>query len=151
MVRDDRGGVIQSVFPIQQALHLAIESSVEISGILQRDSRAPEGGYEIKGKDLKIFNIADPNFPIGEYQSIELLLDNRHLALRDRRMVEIAKIRSSVLKFARNWFMENDWMEVTPPTIVKGSVERRLQLFLTSNTLMKKLTFHKVRNSILRL
>ena len=122
-------GVIQSVFPIQQALHLAIESSVEISGILQRDSRAPEGGYEIKGKDLKIFNIADPNFPIGEYQSIELLLDNRHLALRSRRMVEIAKIRSSVLKFARNWFMENDWMEVTPPTIVKGSVEGGLTLF----------------------
>ncbi len=129
IVRDDRGGVIQSVFPIQQALHLAIESSVEISGILQRDSRAPEGGYEIKGKDLKIFNIADPNFPIGEYQSIELLLDNRHLALRDRRMVEIAKIRSSVLKFARNWFMENDWMEVTPPTIVKGSVEGGSTLF----------------------
>jgi asparaginyl-tRNA synthetase len=129
IVRDDRGGVIQSVFPIQQALHLTIESSIEIRGILQRDSRAPEGGYEVKGTDLKIFNIADPNFPIGEYQSIELLLDNRHLALRSRRMVEIAKIRSSVLKFARNWFIENDWMEVTPPTIVKGTVEGGSTLF----------------------
>ncbi|MFZ0510867.1 MAG: asparagine--tRNA ligase [Candidatus Nitrosopolaris sp.] len=129
IVRDDRGGVIQTVFPIQQALHLTIESSIEISGILQRDNRAAEGGYEIKGKDLKIFNIADPNFPIGEYQSIELLLDNRHLALRSRRMVEIAKIRSSVLKYARNWFMESDWIEVTPPTIVKGAVEGGSTLF----------------------
>ncbi|MGC1928461.1 MAG: OB-fold nucleic acid binding domain-containing protein, partial [Candidatus Nitrosopolaris sp.] len=46
IVRDDRGGVIQTVFPIQQALHLTIESSIEISGILQRDNRAAEGGYE---------------------------------------------------------------------------------------------------------
>ncbi|MGA9154361.1 MAG: asparagine--tRNA ligase [Candidatus Nitrosopolaris sp.] len=129
IIRDDRGGVIQSVFPTKQAIPLTIESSIEISGILKRDDRAPEGGYEIKGTNLKIFNIADADFPIGEYQSTELLLDNRHLALRNRRMVEMAKIRSSVLKFARNWFIENDWMEVTPPTIVKGAVEGGSTLF----------------------
>lgn len=129
LIRDDRGGVIQSVFPVQKALPLTIESSVEVKGILHQDTRAPEGGYEIKGKDLKIFNIADDNFPIGEYQSIELLLDNRHLYLRSRRMIEIAKIRSSVLNFSREWFTKNDWIEITPPTIVKGAVEGGSTLF----------------------
>jgi asparaginyl-tRNA synthetase len=129
LIRDDRGAVIQSVFPVQKAMPLTIESSIEVKGILHQDSRAPEGGFEIKGKDLKIFNIADANFPIGEYQSIELLLDNRHLYLRTRRMVEIAKIRSSVLNFAREWFTKNDWIEVTPPAIVKGAVEGGSTLF----------------------
>jgi asparaginyl-tRNA synthetase len=129
LIRDDRGGVIQCVFPLKSAAHLTIESSVEVSGSLQHDIRAPEGSYEIKGKEIKTFNVADIGFPIGEYQSVDLLLDNRHLALRSRRMVEIAKIRNSVLKFARDWFLKNDWMEVTPPTIVKAAVEGGSTLF----------------------
>jgi asparaginyl-tRNA synthetase len=129
LLRDDRGGVIQSIFPTEKAAHLTIESSIEITGILRQDARAPEGGYEIKGKDLKTFNIADIDFPIGEYQSSELLLDKRHLAVRTRRMVSISKIRSSILKFAREWFVKNDWIEVTPPIIVKGAVEGGSTLF----------------------
>ena len=97
LIRDDRGGVIQCVFPTQQITHLTIESSVEVTGILIADDRAPEGGYEIRGNSLIVLNIADSDFPIGEYQSAELLLDNRHLALRTRRMIEIAKIRSTIL------------------------------------------------------
>ena len=129
LIRDDRGGVIQCVFPTQKVAHITIESSVEVSGILRADNRAPEGGYEIRGDSLMVFNIADVDFPIGEYQSAELLLDNRHLAIRTRRMIEIAKIRSSILKFARLFFIDNDWIEVTPPIIVKGAVERRLHAF----------------------
>src|SRR6476620_2585794 len=129
LIRDDRGGVIQCVFPTQQITHLTIESSVEVTGILIADDRAPEGGYEIRGNSLIVLNIADSDFPIGEYKSAELLLDNRHLALRTRRMIEIAKIRSTILKFARQFFIENDWIEVTPPIIVKGAVEGGSTLF----------------------
>jgi asparaginyl-tRNA synthetase len=129
LIRDDRGGIIQSIFPLKSAAHLTIESSVEVVGTVQYDKRAPEGSYEIRGKEIKTFNVADNTFPIGEYQSLDLLLDNRHLALRSRKMIEIAKIRSSVLKFARNWFMKNDWMEVTPPNIVKAAVEGGSTLF----------------------
>ena len=38
-------------------------------------------------------------------------------------MIAVAKIRASVLKFARNWFITNDWMEITAPIIVKGAVK----------------------------
>jgi asparaginyl-tRNA synthetase len=44
-------------------------------------------------------------------------------------MITIAKIRASILKYARQWFIENDWMEVTPPIIVKGAVEGGSTLF----------------------
>jgi asparaginyl-tRNA synthetase len=102
---------------------------VEVTGILNKDARAPEGGYEIRGTSLKVFNIADANYPIGEFQSVDLLLDNRHLTLRARKMIAVAKIRASVLKFARNWFINNDWMEITAPIIVKGAVEGGSTLF----------------------
>ena len=130
IVRDDRGGIIQSVFPTNNVpADLTIESSVQVTGVLRKDERAPEGGYEIKGNNLHVYNIADADYPIGEFQSVELLLDNRHLSLRARKMIAIAKIRSSVLKFARNWLITNDWIEITAPVIVKGAVEGGSTLF----------------------
>ena len=130
IVRDDRGGIIQSVFPTNNVpADLTIESSVQVTGVLRKDERAPEGGYEIKGNNLHVYNVADADYPIGEFQSVELLLDNRHLSLRARKMIAIAKIRSSVLKFARNWLITNDWIEITAPVIVKGAVEGGSTLF----------------------
>jgi asparaginyl-tRNA synthetase len=129
ILRDDRGGVIQCVFPVEKTDKLTIESSIEVTGIVSQDARAPEGGYEIKGKSLKIYNIAGNDYPIGEYQSEELLLDKRHLALRMRRMVAMSRIRATVLDYGRRWFVENGWIEVTPPTIVKGAVEGGSTLF----------------------
>src|ERR671918_1591497 len=133
LIRDDRGGIIQSIFPTEKVTNLTIESSIEINGVVRQDSRAPEGGFEIKGNNLQIFHIADPDYPIGEYQSSELLLDYRHLSLRMRRMIAIAKIRVSILKYARQWFVENDWMEITPPIIVKDAVEGGSTLFKIKN------------------
>src|SRR5918998_993811 len=129
LVRDDRGGIIQCVFPVEKTASLTIESSVEVTGIVSQDARAPEGGYEIKGKNLKIYNIAGTDYPIGEYQSDELLLDKRHLAMRMRKMIAIAKIRATVLNYGRRWFVENGWMEVTAPLIVKSAVEGGSTLF----------------------
>jgi asparaginyl-tRNA synthetase len=100
-----------------------------VTGVVSQDARAPEGGYEIKGKNLKIYNIAGTDYPIGEYQSEELLLDKRHLAMRMRKMVAMTKIRATILDYCRRWFVKNGWMEVTAPTIVKGAVEGGSTLF----------------------
>jgi asparaginyl-tRNA synthetase len=129
LLRDDRGAVIQCVFPSSKLDNITRESSVQISGIVKQDPRAPEGGIEITGTDLKIFQVSEKDYPLGEYQSAELLLDNRHLTLRTRKMIEIAKIRTSMFKFLRQWFSDNEWMEITPPLIVKGSVEGGSTLF----------------------
>ena len=129
LVRDDRGGVIQCIFPVEKVASLTIESSIEVTGVVSQDARAPEGGYEIKGKNLKIYNIAGTDYPIGEYQSEELLLDKRHLAMRMRKMVAMTKIRATILDYCRRWFVKNGWMEVTAPTIVKGAVEGGSTLF----------------------
>jgi len=129
IIRDDRGGIIQCVLPSARVPDLTIESSLEVQGILFKDERAKEGGYEIRGNDLKIYSIANNDFPIREYQSTELLLDYRHLTLRTRKMITIAKVRATILEVVRNWFVKNDWMEVTAPTLVKSAVEGGSTLF----------------------
>ena len=129
IIRDDRGGIIQCVLPSTSVPEITIESSLEIQGILFKDERAKEGGYEIRGKDVKIHSIANNDFPIREYQSTELLLDYRHLTLRTRKMITMAKIRATVLEKVRNWFVENDWMEVNVPILVKSAVEGGSTLF----------------------
>lgn len=129
MIRDDRGDVIQAVCPSNMVEKLTIESSIEITGKLVKDPRASDGGYEIKVDKLTIYNIASTDYPIGEYQSDEILLDFRHLALRTRKMINVGKLRSSFLRYAREWFEKENWMEVTPPLLVKGAVEGGSTLF----------------------
>jgi asparaginyl-tRNA synthetase len=129
LIRDDRGGVIQCVFPSNVGSDLTIESSLEVKGTVLKDVRAKEGGYEVRSEEIKVINLAPPDFPIGEFQSTELLLDNRHLAIRSRKMVAMSKIRATVLQAARQWFIDNDWIEVNVPTIVKSAVEGGSTLF----------------------
>lgn len=129
IIRDDRGGIIQCVLPSTSVPEITIESSLEIQGILFKDERAKEGGYEIRGNGVKLYSIADNDFPIGEYQSTELLLDYRHLTVRTRKMISIAKIRATILESVRNWFVDNDWIEVNVPTLVKSAVEGGSTLF----------------------
>ena len=129
LIRDDRGGVIQCVFPSNIGSDLTIESSLEVKGTVLKDERAKEGGYEVRSEEIKVINKAPPDFPIGEFQSTELLLDNRHLAIRSRKMVAMSKIRATVLQASRQWFIDNDWIEVNVPTIVKSAVEGGSTLF----------------------
>ncbi len=129
ILRDDRGDIIQAICPSKLCQNLTIESSIEIIGILNKDTRAPEGGYEIKVEILHPFNIAEIDYPIGEYQSDEILLDYRHLSLRTRKMINIGRIRNAVLRYCREWFYRENWMEITPPILVKSAVEGGATLF----------------------
>ena len=129
ILRDDRGDIIQAVCPSNLCENLTIESSVEITGRLQKDNRAVEGGFELKVDKILVYNIAAKDYPIGEYQSDEILLDYRHLSLRTRKMINVGKIRAALLKYSRDWFDKERWMEITPPLLVKGAVEGGATLF----------------------
>ncbi|MBA3286359.1 MAG: asparagine--tRNA ligase, partial [Nitrosopumilus sp.] len=129
ILRDDRGDIIQVVCPSISCEDLTIESSIEITGLLNKDSRAPEDGYEVKAERIVSFNIAETDYPIGEYQSEETLLDYRHLSLRTRKMINVGRVRNSLLKYSRDWFYAENWMEITPPILVKSAVEGGSTLF----------------------
>ncbi|HLC22228.1 MAG TPA: asparagine--tRNA ligase [Candidatus Nanoarchaeia archaeon] len=107
----EKSKVSPAVWKDANSVH--IETSLEITGNLKKDDRAPTG-YEITVKDLHIVGSCD-NFPIQKDQSIEFLADNRHLWLRSRKMTAILKIRSTVFGAIHHYFRDNDFYEFQSP------------------------------------
>ncbi len=131
----DSSGIIQTTVAkndasekdFESAKKALIESSVAVKGVAVKDERAP-GGYEIRAKKFELIGKADA-FPITEYQSEEFLLDKRHLWIRSRELMNVMKIKASLLKYCREWFNENSFYEVTPPTITPNACEGGTTLF----------------------
>ena len=78
----------------KEADKVQIEASMELTGTIKEDKRAPSG-YEIEVDEFTVVGMSD-NFPLAADQNREFLDDNRHLTLRTRRMTAILKIRSTV-------------------------------------------------------
>ena len=111
----------------EDAVKATIESSIEVFGTLHKDERAPNG-YELQVDEFHIIGLAE-EFPIGKYQSPELLLDNRHLWVRSRKMIAIFKVRHTVFKAIREFFYSKDFYEFHTPTIVPRVAEEGPTLF----------------------
>src|SRR5437879_5635668 len=72
---------------------LTQETSVEVTGVVRADTRAP-GGVELTAADLKILGPSH-DFPITPKEhGTAFLFEHRHLWLRSRRQVAIARVRS---------------------------------------------------------
>ncbi len=131
----DASGIVQATVAkndvsekdFESAKKALIESSVAVKGIVAKDERAP-GGYEIRAKKFELIGKADA-FPITKDQSEEFLLDKRHLWIRSRELMNVMKIKASLLKYCREWFNENSFYEVTPPTITPNACEGGTTLF----------------------
>ncbi|MHA1915612.1 MAG: asparagine--tRNA ligase [Promethearchaeota archaeon] len=111
----------------EKAAKLTIESSLMVSGELKKDDRAPTG-YEVSVTDLEIIQIADP-FPITEYQSPELLYDNRHLWLRSRKLTAILKIRHTIVGAIHEFFRNRGYFEFDAPIFQPSMSEGGSTLF----------------------
>ena len=109
------------------ATNAGIESSVTIEGTIAEDKRAP-GGYEVRATKFTLVGATEP-FPITEYQSTELLLDLRHLWIRSREQTAAMRVKDALVRGARDWFHENDYIEVTPPIITGVAPEDSTTLF----------------------
>ena len=74
LIRDDRGGVIQCVLATEKAFTLTIESCIEVTGKLPDKIQEPQK-VAMKSERLicKIYGVAKVDYPIGEYQSEDLL------------------------------------------------------------------------------
>jgi len=104
-----------------------IESSVEVTGTVRADKRAP-GGYEMDVCCFTVINFAEA-FPIVKDQSPEFLLDQRHLWLRSRKLTSILKIRSTVVGAIHQFFRERGFYEFDAPVLQPNQCEGGSTLF----------------------
>lgn len=132
IVLRDSTNIIQCVIKPEskywdEANKVTVESSMEITGTLAKDERAPTG-FELTIEELKIIGDS-PAFPITRDISPEFLLDQRHLYLRSRKLTSIMKVRHTVLQAFREYFVQKGYFEFTPPILQPTQSEGGSTLF----------------------
>lgn len=119
VVLRDGTGALQAVFSRKDVAAetwerlggLTQETSVAITGTVRAEARAP-GGYEMHGAELVVIG-ASEDFPIQPKEhSTQFLFEHRHLWLRSRRQVAIARVRNEVVQAIRDFFYERDFILV---------------------------------------
>ena len=109
---------------------LTQETSVEVSGVVRADPRAP-GGVELTASDLAILG-PSRDFPITPKEhGTAFLFEHRHLWLRSRRQVAIARVRHEVVQAIRDFFYERRFTLVDTPILTGAIGEAAGHLFAT--------------------
>lgn len=106
---------------------LQIEASVEITGTIQKEERAPSG-YEIQVSKIRLVGESN-EFPINKDLNEELLGDRRHLWIRSRKMTAMLKIRDTVLSAMRDHWRKKGFYEFNTPSILGLQCEGGATLF----------------------
>jgi asparaginyl-tRNA synthetase len=109
---------------------LTQESSIEISGLVREDKRAP-GGYELGVKSLHVIQFAK-DYPITPKEhGTDFLMDNRHLWLRSERQHAIMTVRAGLIRFIRDFFDNRGFLCIDTPIFTPNACEGTTTLFET--------------------
>src|SRR5213083_2868889 len=111
---------------------LTQETSIEVTGVVRADARAPGGGgVELTASDLTIIG-PSVDFPITPKEHVTaFLFEHRHLWLRSRRQVAIARVRHEVVQAIRDFFYERHFVLVDTPILTGAIGEAAGHLFAT--------------------
>ncbi|MFA5750248.1 MAG: aspartate--tRNA(Asn) ligase [Candidatus Shapirobacteria bacterium] len=134
----DRSGIIQIVGGSDLGI-LKIESVVEITGTIRARSekyfndKLATGKIEIEAEEINVlvkaaelpFDLHQPDLNI----SLPILLDNRALSLRNKKIQDVFKVQATIVDAFRNYLSKNDFTEIFIPTIVAGSTEGGSEVF----------------------
>jgi len=109
---------------------LTQETSLAVTGTVRPDARAP-GGYELGVSDLSIIG-PSVDFPITPKEhGTAFLFEHRHLWLRSRRQVAIARVRHEVVQAIHDFFYQHGFVHVDTPILTGSIGEEAGNLFAT--------------------
>jgi asparaginyl-tRNA synthetase len=104
------------------------ESSLELTGKVKEDKRAP-GGYEVDVTSLRLLQ-AVHDYPITPKEhGTAFLMEHRHLWLRSQRQHAIARIRHTVVKACRDYLDDAGFTLVDTPIFTPAACEGTTTLF----------------------
>lgn len=111
-----------------EADHLGQETSIEVTGMVREDKRAP-GGRELTIKSFAV-HAASIDYPITPKEhGVAFLLDLRHLWVRSARQHAILRVRSEVEAACRDFFHERGFVLFDSPILTPTSCEGTTNLF----------------------
>lgn len=114
----------------QLAKSLTQESSLYVTGKIQKDERSPLG-FELQVNGIELIHHA-VDYPITPKEhGTEFLMDHRHLWLRSRRQHAIMKVRNEIIRATYEFFNQEGFTKVDPPILTGSSPEGGSELFHT--------------------
>jgi len=136
----DREGTVQITFKkdqleeelFKEGKNLGKEDVIQVEGTVNASDRAP-GGREIIPERLEILNKANSPLPLEVSGNIDsdlaTRLDNRFMDLRQPDIHAIFNCRDRVITGLRDWFDDNEFIEIHTPIVSKGGAEGGATLF----------------------
>ena len=125
VVKEDVG---EEIF--NQAKAIAQETSMYVTGIIQKDERSPFG-YELQVKGVEVIS-ESVDYPITpKAHGTEFLMDHRHLWLRSKRQHAVMKIRNEIIRATYEFFNKEGFVKVDPPILTGSAPEGTTELFAT--------------------
>jgi asparaginyl-tRNA synthetase len=110
--------------------HLTQESSLEVTGVVRKEDRAP-GGFELEVEKIAVISAAQ-EYPITPKEhGIEFLMDRRHLWLRSSRQHAILRVRHQIIKAIREFFDDRGFTLLDAPIFTPAACEGTSTLFET--------------------
>jgi asparaginyl-tRNA synthetase len=112
----------------QAAEAMGQESSLELTGKVKQDARAP-GGFEVEVSSLKAVQIAH-DYPITPKEhGTAFLMENRHLWIRSQRQHAVLRVRHTVVKAVRDFLDDSGFTLVDTPIFTPAACEGTTTLF----------------------
>jgi aspartyl-tRNA synthetase len=108
---------------------LTAGSFIWVHGRLIHYERVKLGGLEIQLDDIEIVTLADPISPIADDTSIDKRLDWRFLDLRRSEMNLVFKIQTTIEHAWREYWNENNFVEIHSPKLMASASESNAELF----------------------
>jgi len=112
--------------------HLKAHSSVAVRGSVKPSEKAPNG-IEVTPTELRVFSEVEKIPPFEPYaktvKNIDTRLEVRPIDLKRKSLQHVFKARSNVLKSIRDYFYENDFLEINTPKMIATATEGGAALF----------------------
>lgn len=136
----DRDGMIQITVPAKHVPEEVLtkirefrkESVVAVKGLVQESGKAPKG-VEIIPSQIEILSLAKQPLPMDPTEKvraeIDTRLDSRFMDLRKQNISSIFKIKSQLLHTTRDFFYNNNFIEINTPKLVASATEGGTELF----------------------
>lgn len=127
----DRSGVVQTVF--EGKAPATVESVVCITGPVKANEKAP-GGYEVQAAKTEVLAEAAGDLPIPVNQdlegtSLDAILDNRMISLRNIRIRDAFRIQSGIIKYFSDYLRSLDFVEIKTSKLIGTGTEGGTGLF----------------------
>lgn len=111
----------------KKAEELTMESSVELVGEITKHPKKEE--YELKVKDINIYQVAE-EYPISKKEhGVDFLLDNRHLWLRSKKQLAVMRVRNTIINATYDYLNKEGFIKVDTPIFTPTSCEGTTTLF----------------------